>query len=86
MKEIKTTSQFNKDLKKVGLIAPFIDVLSQIINDKPLDEKYKDHQLKGNMKQYRECHVKPDLLLIYEVFDDYVKLIALDIHSNLFKN
>ncbi len=85
MKEIKTTRQFDKGLKKVGLNTALIDVLSFLINNQSLPPKYKDHQLKGNLKQYRECHIKPDLLLVYEVSGDNVKLIALDSHSNLFK-
>lgn len=86
MKEIKTTRQFDKDLKKVGLISPLIDILSCLIHSKPLAEKYRDHQLKGKLSQYRECHVKPDLLLIYESLEDSIKLMALDSHSNLFKD
>ncbi len=85
MKKIKTTRQFDKDLKKAGLVSELIDVLSSLVNGEPIKEKYQDHQLKGNLKQYRECHIKPDLLLVYEIFDNYVKLIALDSHSNLFK-
>ncbi len=85
MKEIKTTRQFDKGLKKSGLNTALIDVLGCLINNQALPQKYKDHQLKGNLKQYRECHIKPDLLLVYEIFDDSVKLIALDSHSNLFK-
>ncbi|MFW2177210.1 MULTISPECIES: type II toxin-antitoxin system YafQ family toxin [unclassified Moraxella] len=86
MKAIKTTNEFFKDLKKHGFSASLIEVLNCLSNDLPLPEKFKDHQLKGKLKQYRECHVKPDLLLVYEVLDDDIKLVALDSHSNLFKN
>ncbi|PHQ90991.1 MAG: hypothetical protein COB42_04285 [Sulfurimonas sp.] len=37
-------------------------------------EKYKDYQLIGKLKDFRECHIKPDLLLIYMIEDDIVKL------------
>lgn len=62
-----------------------IDVLHALINGLPVPEKYDDHTLKGNLKMYRECHLKPDLLLAYQVTDDSVKLIAIDNHNKLFK-
>jgi mRNA interferase YafQ len=85
MKKIETTRQFDKDLKKLGLISELIDVLHALINGLPVAEKYKDHALQGNLRQYRECHLKPDLLLAYQITDDSVKLIAIDNHNNLFK-
>lgn len=85
MKKIETTRQFDKDLKAVGLIPELIDVLHALINGLPIPQKYQDHSLKGNLKIYRECHLKPDLLLAYQATDDSVKLIAIDNHNNLFK-
>lgn len=85
MKKIVTTRQFDKDLKIIGLMPELIDVLHALINGLPVPEKYNDHALKGNLKIYRECHLKPDLLLAYQVTDDSVKLIAIDNHNNLFK-
>lgn len=85
MKKIETTRQFNKDLKAIGLMPELIDVLHSLINGLPVPEKYDDHALKGNLKIYRECHLKPDLLLAYQATDDIVKLIAVDNHNNLFK-
>ncbi len=85
MKKIETTRQFNKDLKAIGLMPELIDVLHALINDLSVPEKYDDHVLKGNLKMYRECHLKPDLLLAYQATDDSVKLIAIDNHNNLFK-
>lgn len=85
MKKIETTRQFNKDLKTIGLISELIDVLHALINGLHVPEKYDDHALKGNLKIYRECHIKPDLLLAYQVTDESVRLIAIDNHNNLFK-
>lgn len=85
MKKIETTRQFDKDLKNLGLMPELIDVLHALINSLPVPEKYKDHALQGNLRQYRECHLKPDLLLAYQTTDDSVKLIAIDNHNNLFK-
>ncbi|MDO4426656.1 MAG: type II toxin-antitoxin system YafQ family toxin [Moraxella sp.] len=85
MKKIETTRQFDKDLKAIGLMPELIDVLHALINNLPIAEKYKDHNLQGNLKKYRECHLKPDVLLAYQLTDDSVKLIATDNHNNLFK-
>lgn len=48
--------------ESVSLVKRIIERLS---NDETLEAKYKDHALKGNLKTFRECHIKPDLLLIY---------------------
>jgi mRNA interferase YafQ len=51
-----------------------------------MPEKYRDHQLKGKMKEYRECHIEPDWLLIYQIFEDELILSAsgTGTHSDLF--
>lgn len=85
MLEIKATTTFSKKLKKYGLSANLIDILHHLVNQTVLPEKYRDHQLKGDMKAYRECHVKPDLLLVYQFENDAVLLTNLDSHANLFK-
>ena len=63
-----------KSFKKLHLRdndeAVYIDVVSRLLNAIPLDKKYKDHFLKGNPERYKECHLKPDLLLIYRVYRD----------------
>lgn len=57
-----------------------------LAEDKPLPESYQDHALVGNWKGYRECHLKPDLLLIYSKPDSHTLRIArLGSHSNIFK-
>jgi len=50
----------------------------------PLDEKYKDHMLKGEYASFRECHVKPDLLLVYKIDSNVLKLVEIGSHSELF--
>ncbi len=84
MKELETSRKFDKDLKKFGLLAPLIEVLSHLLNDTKMSEKYRDHALTGNMKGFRECHIKPDLLLVYEKYDDKIILVRLNTHSELF--
>jgi len=87
MRTIERTAEFKKDFKKQGnfLDNSFIEVLYKLINDEPLPVKYKDHSLNGNWKNYRECHIKPDLLLIYKKIDlDTLILVRLNSHSELF--
>lgn len=53
--------------------------------DKPLPEKHRDHALSGNWKDHRECHLKPDLLLIYKLPDTgTLRFVRLGSHSELF--
>jgi len=83
------TKRFKKSFRKLHLKdsdeAIYIDVVSKLLNGTLLDEKYKDHFLKGNPQQYKECHLKPDLLLIYRIYRDEVQLIDIGSHSDLFE-
>ena len=67
--EIRKTNTFEKSFKKALKKGLDIEKLKRIIfnlaNDIPLDKKNKDHQLKGDMKDFRECHIKDDWILIY---------------------
>ncbi len=54
------------------------------MNEKPLHEKHKDHPLTGNYVGYRECHIKPDLLLIYQTGDGIIVFERTGSHSDLF--
>ncbi|MEA3358593.1 MAG: type II toxin-antitoxin system YafQ family toxin [Thermodesulfobacteriota bacterium] len=82
------TKKFKKSFKKLHLQdkdeAIYIDVVSKLLNGIVLDEKYEDHFLKGNFKQYKECHLKPDLLLVYRVNRDEIQLIDIGSHGDLF--
>lgn len=88
--EIKFTSQFKKDLKLAKRQGKDVEELFKVIENlslgKQLDAKYKDHSLSGDFKGCRECHVTPDWLLIYEVFEDTLVLILYRAgsHSELF--
>lgn len=85
MRKLERSSSFKRDFKKHGdLDAALIEVLYLLLNDTPLPAKYCDHDLIGNYNGYRECHIKPDLLLIYKKDDDYLKLVRLGSHSELF--
>jgi mRNA interferase YafQ len=56
-----------------------------LASDQPLEPGYRDHELTGDWRGYRECHVRPDLLLIYKKTDvDILRLARLGSHSELF--
>jgi mRNA interferase YafQ len=60
-------------------------VLKALASDQPLDVRCRDHDLSGDWAGYRECHVKPDLLLIYRKSgSDTLRLARLGSHSELF--
>lgn len=87
--EVKFTNQFKKDLKlaKQGKdIERLYAVIEKLADDEPLEQKYRDHDLNGNYKGCRECHVEPDWLLVYEVMDDVLVLMLYRVgsHSTLF--
>lgn len=85
MLNLERTNAFKRDFKKLGdLNTAFIEVLYLLLNDKPLPIQYRDHELIGNWKGYRECHIKPDLLLIYRKDGKQLQLVRLGSHSELF--
>jgi mRNA interferase YafQ len=62
-----------------------VPVLEALADDKPLEPRHRDHDLSGDWSGYRECHVKPDLLLIYRKADEEtLRLARLGSHSELF--
>ena len=81
MKRIKTSRLFLKDLKKTEIFPELVDVLYCPQNGMPLPEKYRDHALTGNFSGFRDCHVRPDLVLIYRLADDMLELHQLSSHS-----
>lgn len=92
MLKAEFTSQFKKDYKlavKRGCNPQELqEVITLLINEQPLPEKYRDHALVNsrNYKDMRECHIEPDWLLIYKVYRDVLilKLIRTGSHSDLF--
>ena len=88
--EIRFTTQFKKDLKlakKQGKdIDKLFEVIEKLANGEALDDKYRDHDLTGNYKGCRECHVEPDWLLIYEIDNGVLVLMLYRVgsHSELF--
>ncbi len=91
MRTIKPTAQYKRDYKreKRGQHRAYIEgnllkTLQLLISDTPLPEYMHDHSLGGNFKNYRDCHIKPDLVLIYRKNNDNtLELIRLGSHSEL---
>ena len=90
MLDLVYTSQFKKDYKLAQKRHVDIDELFKVISmlqkQEPLPEEKRDHSLVGNYKGYRECHVRPDLLLIYKVKKKELELLLFRIgtHSDLY--
>jgi mRNA interferase YafQ len=91
MRTIERTTQFKRDYKRESkgqhratLADDFASILTALANDQLLVEKYRDHALTGEWKDYRDCHIKPDLVLIYRKPDaDRLQLVRLGSHSEL---
>jgi mRNA interferase YafQ len=71
MYNVRWSKKFDKDFKRIvnnkKLTAEVEAVITLLgTNDEPLPEKYQDHQLKGKYAAYRECHIRPDWLLVYQ--------------------
>ena len=89
--ELVLTGKFKKGLKlakKRGLDIKLLeDIVNKLQNGIPLEEKHRDHELKGKFKGFRECHIQPDWLLMYLIEDDVLVLTLVDTgtHSDMFK-
>lgn len=91
MRTIEQTSQFKRDYKREAkdphrqtLASDFSTIITALANDLPLAEKHHDHALIGDWKDHRNCHVKPDLVLIYRKPNNVVlQLVPLGSHSEL---
>lgn len=79
-RDAKLMKKRGKDMYKLAF------VLSMLASGSPLPEQYRDHQLAGNLRDFRECHIEPDWLLMYQVYDDILILsaTATGSHADLF--
>jgi mRNA interferase YafQ len=92
MLRIERTNAFRRDFKreKRGRFGRELEqilttVVQLLADNKVLLERYRDHALGGEWNDCRECHIKPDLLLIYRVHnDEALQLVRLGSHSELF--
>ncbi len=85
--KVTATKQFKRDAKKQfnELLTPeWAEVLYCLANGLALPSQYRDHALTNNWKGFRDCHIKPDLVLIYAKEDNVVQLVRLASHSEIF--
>jgi len=91
MRAIERTSRFKRDYRreKSGVLgkkldALFLEVVNLLATDKPLPLRCFDHPLAGEWSGFRDCHIRPDLVLIYEKPDAHtLRLVRLGSHSEL---
>jgi mRNA interferase YafQ len=90
--KIKRTAQFKHDYKLIKRrgynVSLLMNVITILVSGKTLPLKYKDHVLSGDWVGYRECHIRPDWLLIYRVEQGNLVLILsrTGTHSDLFSS
>ncbi len=91
MREIKYTTRFKRDYRREKstqhgkkLDALLIEVVNMLANDTPLPHRNFDHPLSGEWSDHRDCHIRPDLILIYRKPDTAtLELVRLGSHSEL---
>ncbi len=88
MRSVRYSSRFKKDLKWIkrrGIETSILQtIITKLAYDEPLDMQFRDHALVGNYSGTRECHLKPDWLLIYRLVDDQLILVRTGSHADLF--
>ena len=89
MLEVVCRAGFKRDLKlasKRGLETSFLqDAIMCLMQEKPLPERFHAHALSGNWQGFRECHIRPDWLLIYRIENGKLWLVRTGTHSDLFR-
>jgi mRNA interferase YafQ len=90
VRQIKAVGLFKKDFKREArssnaeILVELLPVLVALATDQPLDSKYRDHPLGGGKKDLRDCHVRPDLVLLYSNEEEGILwLVRLGSHSEL---
>ena len=86
---IRPTARFKKDLLKASKqgknIQKLKEILLKLAVPEPLPPQYKDHKLRGEWRDFRECHIEPDWLLIYTITDFELRSARLGTHAELFE-
>ena len=85
---LSQTNQFKKDIKRAQKrgkdLAKLKAVIDLLLAEQPLPPKNRDHQLGGNWRGHRDCHIEPDWILIYKILYDELRLERTGTHSDLF--
>ncbi len=88
MLSIRESSAFKRDIKRLKRgnfdLSKLAAIIIRLANKEKLEERHSDHLLSGNWRGYRECHIKPDGLLIYRIEGDELQLARTGSHSELF--
>jgi mRNA interferase YafQ len=88
MREIIRTTQFKRDVKRAKKrgkgMTKLRDLILLLAGETPLPVRFKDHPLSGEWKQYRDCHVEPDWLLLYKIDANDLYLVRTGSHADLF--
>ncbi|CDF99614.1 type II toxin-antitoxin system RelE/ParE family toxin [Avibacterium paragallinarum] len=91
IKEIEMAKEFKRDLVQLAKKAPhlfvhprYLEVMHCLTNGLTLPAEYKNHPLKNNLKGYMDCHILNDLVLIYKIEQQCLKLVRLNTHSEVF--
>ena len=90
MLKVRYSAKFKKDFKlaqKRGMpMQELKSIIEKLAAGETLEAKHRDHALSGNYAMFRECHIRPDWLLIYRINDDVLELLAhrTGTHSDLF--
>ena len=89
MLKLFRTKTFIKDYKKAKLsdqhYSKYIQYLSLLLKEQVLPQEALDHALKGEYKSFREFHISGDMLIIYIIENEYLKLVRIGTHSQLFE-
>ena len=91
MYQVKFTTAYKKAYKLMKKRGQDISLLDEVVDllrqGRQLEVRYRDHGLTGDLAGFRECHIKPDWLLIYLIENDILTLTLIDtgLHSDLFK-
>lgn len=91
MRRIEWTGKFKRDYKRESkgqhratLDRDLFPIVNCLANDEPLEQRHRDHVLTGDWRDHRDCHIKPDLVLIYRKPDDEtLQLVRLGSHAEL---
>jgi mRNA interferase YafQ len=90
MYALVSTKAYEKSLKKIRLSGTFkkqageslAEAIDLILEGKKLPQDYRDHHLTGPISEYRECHIKGDILLVYQIKEKALVLVLIDIGSH----
>jgi mRNA interferase YafQ len=87
-KAIRSTGQFDRDLKKARKRGKELDklwsVVTKLADGEPLPPRYRSHRLSGEWNDHRECHLEPDWLLVWYERETELVLVRLGTHADLF--